>query len=561
MPLSTRFRLSVRSRLNVSSRLTVSSRLRVHLCAALLASACTLTQHAAFGKDAIEENSETAYLAHDFIFVDSPELEGYVRSVAQRLLDTQVARDKGGKVEMPNLLLQSSESFTVFTDSNRNLIVSTGALRAIESEDELAAVLGHELAHVILRHPQSKSALGSVPQSVDAISSVQDAAAQLSGKGAGVAASSDIGTFGKTGLANAQTANLLWSDFLSPSWNRKQERAADELGFELMRAAGYDPGAFGVLFQKLHAAETKRTERMQVLKKSLATSARTSSAKLASTGVATAQATSLAGGVPNNLADEASDKLIDGLSTFNREYDSPDERQAALAAYAREHREKKRSPAPEMHWADAVQGGAGAKLLALDANAIATLDALAAKNSAAATKSVASLGKGDVTQPSPHLNLAVGTYYETNGKREIGERAAQAWLEAKHPSAQVYTWSAWYQSTHQNYAGAIETLETGRKRVGSSAPFLPNLVSMAHVAGDNALAERYVQECAAEDRKSAGALKTMLGATSSAPSGLHAECLRRLGYAPAVAPASGVTQALQSAPSAVGSKLKGLFGK
>jgi predicted Zn-dependent protease len=513
----------------------LSRRLRTNARAAFAAAiALAVVQAVAVAKDAIEENAETAYLAHDFIFVDSPEVEGYVRSVAQRLLDAHAGRDG---VEMPNILLQSSDSFTVFTDSNRNLIVSTGAIRTIESEDELAAVLGHELAHVILKHPQSKSALSALPQGVDAIASVQDAAAQLGGTGVGGAASTDIAHFGKGGLANAQKANLLWGDFLAPSWNRKQERAADELGFELMRAAGYDPSAFGVLFQKLHAAEAKRTERLQVLKKSLT------------------------GGVPNNLAEEATEKLIDQLSTFNREYDSPDERQAALSAYAREHREKKRTPAPEMKWKDVVQTGPGAKLLALDNDAIATLDALAARNSAVASKAVASLGKGDVAQPSAHLNLAVGSYYEANGKRDIGERAAQAWLEAKHPSAQTYTWSAWYQSTHQNYAGAIETLESGRKRVGASAPFLPNLVSMAHAAGNNQLAERYAQECAAEDRKNAGALKTMLSATSAAPAGLHTECLRRLGYAPNATPNGGVVQALQSAPSSIGSKFKGLLKK
>ena len=317
------------------------------------------------------------------------------------------------------------------------------------------------------------------------------------------------------------------------------------------------------MFQKLHAAEAKRTERMQVLKKALVTRARTSGAKLVASNSATSQATSLVGGAQNSLTDEASEKVIDQLSTFNREYDSPDERQTALAAYAREHREKKRTPAPEMKWQEVVQGGAGSKLLALDTDAIAALDALAVKNSTAASKAVVSLGKGDRHQPSAHLNLAVGTYYEVGGNHDIGERSAQAWLTAQHPPAQAYTWSAWYKSTKQDYAGAIETLETGRQRVGASAPFLPNLVSMAHAKGDNALAERYTQECAAEDRKNASvstALKSMLNGPA-VPSGLLAECQRRMGYTPAAAPSSGVVQTLQSSPSAISGKLKGLLGR
>jgi hypothetical protein len=327
-----------------------------------------------------------------------------------------------------------------------------------------------------------------------------------------------------------------------------------------MRAAGYDPSAFGTLFQKLHAAEAKRTERLQVLKKSLVAGARASTAKLAASNPAASQATSLAGGANGALAEGASEAVIEQLSVFNREYESPDERQAALSAYAREHREKKRAAAPETQWKDVVQSGAGAKLLALDADAGNTLDALAARNAAAASKAAASLGNGDVRQPSAHLNLAVGTFYETSGKHDIGERSAQAWLEAKHAPAQAYSWSAWYQSTHQNYAGAIETLEAGRKRVGASAPFLPSLVSMARAAGDNGLAERYTQECASEDRKSAGALKTMLNVTA-APTGLHAECLRRLGYTPGATPSGALVQTLQASPSVLGSKLKGLLNR
>lgn len=483
--------------------------LRFILAMVAIVATCAFPHAPTFANSGIQENAETPYLAHDFIFVDSPEIETYLRDVSQRLL---AAKDI--KMPVPNILLQSSDSFTVFTDANRNLIVSTGALRAIESEDELAAVLGHELSHQVLKHPQNKDALSVLPAGLD--------------------------------LTNAQNANLLWGDFLAPSWNRKQERAADEQGFEMMRAAGYDPSAFGTLFQKLHAAEAKRSERLDALRKTLSARARTSESKL--------QAGSFAG-VTRNVADTASDKLVDSLSSFNREYDSPDERQAALAAYASEHRLKKRVPAPEKKWQSVIQGGAGANLLKLDADAIDTLAAIAAKNATAATQSVASLGDGDVKQPSAHLNLAVGTYFETKGKRDIGERSAQGWLEAPHAPAQAYMWSASYEAARGNYAGAIEILESGRRRVGASVPFLPNLVSLAVQAGNRPLAERYAQECAAEDRPAAGAtLKTMLNASAPAPTGLHAECLRRLGYTPAPPASNG-----GAAQAALTSKFKNLL--
>ncbi len=90
------------------------------------------------------------------------------------------------------------------------------------------------------------------------MSSVQHAAAELKGQQPP-----------RTRSATLQTSSLLWSDFIAPSWNRNQEREADANGFELMRAAGYDPSAFGLLFGKLQAAEVQRSQRMQVLKKAL----------------------------------------------------------------------------------------------------------------------------------------------------------------------------------------------------------------------------------------------------------------------------------------------------
>ncbi len=52
--------------------------------------------------------------------------------------------------------MHSSDAFNAFTDAQGNLVISTGALRSLESEEELAALLGHELSHLILKHPQDE---------------------------------------------------------------------------------------------------------------------------------------------------------------------------------------------------------------------------------------------------------------------------------------------------------------------------------------------------------------------------------------------------------------------
>jgi Zn-dependent protease with chaperone function len=459
------------------------------LCAAALLAA------GAEAKDKIEENRETVYLARDFVFVESPAIEAYLRGICQRLLDA-----KGLKLEVPNILVQSSDGFNAFVDAKQNLIISTGALRAMTSEDELAALLGHELSHLILDHPKDKDALRTLPLGMETMAAVRDASAELKGQKATY--SSDLTKYSQDGLTNSQATNMVWSDFIAPSWNRNQESAADLNGFELMRAAGYDPGAFGELFTQLNDAEIKRTQRMQVLKKML----------VAKTAV----------------VDDAAEKLVDGLGMFNRSYASPDERQTALANYANAHREKKRAPRPAVHLTETLQEGEGGQLMALDAAAINTLNALASHKQGVAKIAVEGLLGAGSALPSPHLNLAMGSFNEISGDREASEQAAQAWRASTRPPAQAYLWVASNQARVRDVQGALETLQDGRKRVGDAAPFLPNLVGMAREAGDMPLARDYAQECKeASNDSAADKLRSVLSEQST-PTGLYAECLRQL---------------------------------
>jgi len=458
----------------------------------ILALTCAALATGAHAKEKIEQNKETVYLARDFVFVESPAIEGYLRGVSKRLLDA-----KGVKIDVPNVLVQSSDAFNAFTDAQGNLVISTGALRSLESEDELAALLGHELSHLILKHPQDKDAMGVLPLGLETMSSMKDAAAQSQGR------------------SDAQATSVLWSDFIAPSWNRQQEQEADENGFELMRAAGYDPSTFGQLFSKLQAAEKKRSERMQVLKKALVVRLR------AAAPAAKVQSVALS----NAVTDTASEKMIDGLAAFNRSYESPDERQAHLAAYAREHRQTTRTPRPETGFSDALQIGEGVAMIALDGAALSTLDAIAHKNTTAAGTAVGPLG-GDAKLPSAHLNLALGTYEQAYGKSEAGAAAAEAWMLAPRAPAQAFLWSASFKVKARDYQGALDTLESGRKRVGDSAPFLPTLISTARTSGNMQLAREYTKECRSE---SGNVTQKLLGSEQNS---LYAECVRQLGEKP-----------------------------
>ncbi len=184
--------------------------------------------------------------------------------VAAKLL---AARGKGDR--LPDILVYSADEFAASTDDGGNLLVSTRTLRELESEDELAALLAHELSHLALRHNERKSALRNFPVGVETAGWVAAAGDRMQGNTGGAArrSGSSLDAFGGDALSNTQVASLLWSDVLMPGWSRAQEREADRSGFDMMRAAGYDPSAFGTLFSKLQRAQARRSERLQALQR------------------------------------------------------------------------------------------------------------------------------------------------------------------------------------------------------------------------------------------------------------------------------------------------------
>lgn len=128
--------------------------------------------------------------------------------------------------------------------------VSTGFLKMLPDEDALAAVLAHEIAHVVKRH------------GVNAISNANLFAAltEFSQQSASVAASNvsspiDLGPM--TSMLSESVTGVV-DTLLNKGFDRKQEYAADLYAAELLQRAGYNPGALlGVLeLLKVHTAQS-----------------------------------------------------------------------------------------------------------------------------------------------------------------------------------------------------------------------------------------------------------------------------------------------------------------
>jgi predicted Zn-dependent protease len=121
--------------------------------------------------------------------------------------------------------------FVVFEDPSPNAFalpggkvgVHTGLFQVSQNEAGLAAVIGHEVAHVIARHSGERMSQGI-------ISGVAVA-------GAGYMLNKKTGTSGALPTAALGGAALL----LNKKFSRKQELEADRMGAIFMARTGYDP--------------------------------------------------------------------------------------------------------------------------------------------------------------------------------------------------------------------------------------------------------------------------------------------------------------------------------
>jgi predicted Zn-dependent protease len=139
---------------------------------------------------------------------------------------------------------RQSWEVNVFEDDTANAFalpggkigVNTGLLRVAKNQDQLAAVLGHEVAHVLARHSNERVSAAYATET----------SLQLAQAVAGASSPTSRQIFGLLGVG-AQVGVLL-------PFSRTQESEADLVGLDLMAKAGFDPRQSIELWKNMEAA-------------------------------------------------------------------------------------------------------------------------------------------------------------------------------------------------------------------------------------------------------------------------------------------------------------------
>ena len=258
------------------------------------------------------------YLEQGHYFIDDKPTIGHIHSIIETLLSGW----KGPKTDVL-VLIESNPVFIAKVDSYGQIILSTKFLETIKNDDELAAVLAHELSHVLLKHNLEKDNYNSM------LWKIEDAA-----KFAEIAViSKDKGKSKRGSIVYADSAAVIWADILSPAWSREYERQADRLGLDLFIKAGYNSDSFFSMLMKLqevNANQGKRLNKLAEMGKRHATQGLESDSTQT---VKNKKWDKVLAGVGKSIL---IDSAHNWLAKRNVDYDTPAERDDAIKIYYRD---------------------------------------------------------------------------------------------------------------------------------------------------------------------------------------------------------------------------------
>ncbi len=165
--------------------------------------------------------------------INNPKLQAFIDRIGNRL----AAQPQAGGFPY-TFKVVNDPSINAFALPGGPTFVNTGLIAAADNEDQLAAVMAHEISHVSLRHGTNQASKANLIQ----------LPAMLAG--AVIGNGSLLGQLAGAGIGLGANSVLL-------KFSRNAETQADLTGAQLMGNAGYNPIEMARFFEKLEASGGK----------------------------------------------------------------------------------------------------------------------------------------------------------------------------------------------------------------------------------------------------------------------------------------------------------------
>ena len=160
-----------------------------------------------------------------------PQLQARVDQVGERLVARSVAGQTPYRYDFH--VLNDPETINAFALPGGQVFITEGLLKRLETEGQLAGVLGHEIGHVVARHGAEHIAKQQLTQGLT---------------GAAVLATYDPSD---PSSRNSAAVAAMIGQLVTMRFGRQDELESDRLGVRLSSEAGYDPRSMIKLMQIL----------------------------------------------------------------------------------------------------------------------------------------------------------------------------------------------------------------------------------------------------------------------------------------------------------------------
>ena len=403
-----------------------------------------------------------------------------------------------------------------------SIMVRIGLISRSETDEEVAFLLGHELAHVRLGHFGDDEAIRRKRQLARNVANTYLSGVELSEtrfqrKGDGV----ELTLADKAHVQEELTktaalrtrVNTLITVMLERPWSRKQEDEADALGMDLALKAGWAAmDAPAAVFQKIQAdfelTQAAATAVGDTLSESVASAAQTQNLN-APQGF---NPSALFSTFRNQFADrfkERAEKMA--VDYFSQRHRSPEARLSGLQKYSDEAYPDAALVPSRTEWLERVRGNAEYQEALTVIASLQDARRLQAEGNIPAA--LAAFGPAQRTRfrDAPVVVNAMAELHGLSGAVNEADRFYKLGHQSPDQSTAAYVSHAWLLVRHRRYTAAEPLIEQGialamsrqilnsdpetKRREDAQKPFLPALAGLRMQQDKPEEAYAYLQKC------------------------------------------------------------------
>ena len=167
-------------------------------------------------------------------FVDDPVIVDYVNKIGKKIVSILPPQPFNYR-----FYVIEEDIFNAFATPAGHIFIYSGLMAAMENEEELAGILGHEIAHVFCRH---------ISQKIDRSKKISIATL------AGIAAGIFLGAEGAGEVGSAVVVgSMAAGQSMTLAYSREDERQADQIGLSYLTKAGYSGYGLLTVFTKIRS--------------------------------------------------------------------------------------------------------------------------------------------------------------------------------------------------------------------------------------------------------------------------------------------------------------------